>query len=103
MKFNLSRKCLLFVALFLAFAFAGREIPELLSLADDVSNDGARIGVVYGHGIDNSVRSHRSDVGAPSHGGVSVRVSRLAFSNFPQFLRPQVGTNLLHLLSILRE
>ena len=36
-----------FFVLVLGLLYGGREIPEIFSLADDVSNDGAVIGVVY--------------------------------------------------------
>ncbi len=102
-KIRLSGRCITFLILFLGLAFWGREVPELFSLADDVSNDGERVEIVSPEEPGSSILSQRNEVGAPPCIDVPTNVHHFTSRDLSQVLHLQAGNDLLQLLSIQRE
>jgi hypothetical protein len=103
MRIRLSRGSLSFLILFLGLVFGGRELPELLSLADDVSNDGVMVGLVCPKGSRSSVPSRENESGALAYIVVLTKDSHLTDRILPQGLRLMTGRSLLRLLSLQRK
>jgi hypothetical protein len=102
-KIRLSSRVITFLILFLGLAFGGREVPELFSLADDVSNDGERVEIVCPEEPGSSILSQRNEVGAPPYIDVPTNVHHFTSCDPSQVLHLQAGNDLLQLLSIQRE
>ena len=103
MKIRLSDRGITFFILFLGLALGGREVPELFSLADDVSNDGERIEVVCPDEPGSSVLSQRNEAGAPPYIDVPTNDHHFTSRNLSQVLHLQAGNDLLQVLSTQRE
>jgi hypothetical protein len=90
-----------YLALSVALLFGIRELPELMSLADDVSNDGEVI--EFAAPDESSVQtseSHRGEFSA--HAIRSREVARSWLCLLPRTLPLRSGKSLLQLLSLLR-
>ena len=103
MKIRLSDRGITFFILFLGLALGGREVPELFSLTDDVSNDGEGIEVVCPEEPGSSILSQRDEVGAPPYIDVATNVHHFTSRNLSQVLHLQAGNDLLQLFSLQRE
>ena len=89
------------LALFLALLFGIRELPELMSLADDVWNDGGVIQFIAPD--DSSVMSsdnHARELAA--HGIRSSEFAPVVAIPFPRIPPRRSGKRLLELFSLLR-
>jgi len=89
--------------LFLVLVFAGRELPELLSLADDVSNDGEATAVMTPQAQSSSIIWQSDKAAVPHSFDVFMVFHGFTSQNSPQLLHLQAGNDLLHLLSVQRE
>jgi hypothetical protein len=103
MRVRLSKGSLSFLILFLGLVFGARELPELLSLADDVSNDGDVIEVVCPEASRSSISHPKKEVGAPAYIDVLTNVPPPNNRIFMQVLHLKAGKNLLKLLSLHRN
>ena len=92
----------IFVVL-LCLVFAGRELPELCSLADDVSNDGGEVGVMspQAHGASILPQVHKAIV--PHYFDMLFAFRGITSQNSPKLVHLQAGIDLLHVLSVQRE
>ena len=103
MRFKFSHGGLSFLVLFLGLVFGARELPELLSLADDVSNDGDIVEVLCPQRSHRSIQS-RED--APRTAGwIAPFADALATTGvIPRVgAHPTFGRSLLRLLSLQRK
>ena len=100
MKIRRHMRFLSFLTLSMALLFGIRELPELLSLADDVSNDGVATELVAS-GV-SSDRSSELDYGESAPRAVSKVVPRFWTCHFPRTLPLRAGKSLLQLLSLRR-
>jgi len=90
-----------FLTLSVALLFGIRELPELMSLADDVANDGEVIAFVAPD--DSSVTTSESHLEEfATHATRSREVARTWQWLFPRILPPRSGKSLLQSLSLLR-
>jgi hypothetical protein len=101
MRIRRHMRGLAFLSLCVALLFVIRELPELASLADDVSNDGEVIELVVcdASSDEASERDHGESAGqATSTQGVP----RFWTCQFSRILPLRPGKNLLQFLSLLR-
>jgi len=101
MKVNRHMRFLPFLALSVALLFGIRELPKLLSLADNVSNDGEVIELVASDASWNRA-SEREHGESASHATLSSRVPGFWTCHFPRIPPLRAGKSLLQLLSVLR-
>ena len=101
MRIRRHTRILSFLTLSVALLFGIRELPELMSLADDVSNDGEVIEFVAPD--DSSVKTSQSHLGEfAAHAIRSREVARSWLCLFPRTFPPRPGKSLLLVLSLLR-
>jgi len=103
MRVRHSRGRLSFLILFLGLVFGARELPELLSLADDVSNDGDIVGLVYTEGSRRSTPSREDKPGARSYIALLIEASGLTNRTTPSVLCLSAGRSLLRLHTLQRK
>ena len=89
------------LSLCVALLFGTRELPELASLADDVSNDGEVIELVVCDASSDKA-SKRDHEESASPATVAQDVARFRTCHFSRILPLRPGKSLLQLLSLLR-
>jgi len=92
-----------FLAMLVALMSGIREIPELASLMDDVSNDGEAVEFASRNEVPSSVRESGNDAEFVVIGPVLKSVRQSPSSFCPRILRLAAGKTRLRLLSLLRE
>jgi hypothetical protein len=90
-----------FLSLAVALLFGIRELPELTSLADDVSNDGEVIELVVCD-VSSDKASERDHGESAGHTTSMQGVPRCWTCHFSRLLPLRPGKSLLQLLSLLR-
>ena len=101
MRIRRHTSVLAFLSLSVALLFGIRELPELASLADDVSNDGEVIELVVCDASSDkaSERDHEESAG---HDTLAQDVARFRTCHLSRILPLRPGKSLLQLLSLLR-
>ena len=101
MRIRRHTRVLSFLSLSVALLFGIRELPELASLADDVSNDGEVIELVVCDASSDkaSERDHEESAG---HATLTQDVARFWTCHFSRILALRPGKSPLQLLSLLR-
>ncbi len=94
-------RVLSFLSLSVAFLFVIRELPELRSLADDVSNDGEVIELVVCDASSDKA-SERDHGECAGHATVTPDVARLWTCRFSRIVPLRPGKSLLQWLSLRR-